>query len=151
MHTTTRTASTPSTAPATTAAPPSALWAALRWLALLALCGAYLQGGLVKALDFPGAVAEMVHFGMAPAPLFALAVIVLELGCSAMVLLNRFRWLGALALAAFTLMASLLANRFWAVPAAEKFATMNAFFEHVGLAGAFCYVAWVDLQSRRTG
>lgn len=26
---------------------------AIRWLALLALCSAYIQGGLVKLLDFP--------------------------------------------------------------------------------------------------
>src|SRR6218665_984615 len=39
----------------------------LRWLALLALCAAYIQGGLVKAFDLPGAIAEMAHFGLQPA------------------------------------------------------------------------------------
>ena len=55
----------------------------VRWVALLLLCAAYLQGGLVKLLDFSGAVGEMQHFGLAPAPLFAAGVIVLELGASA--------------------------------------------------------------------
>lgn len=38
-----------------------------RWLALLALCAAYLQRGLVKAFDFSGAIAEVNHFGLSPA------------------------------------------------------------------------------------
>lgn len=40
---------------------------ALRRLALLALCAAYLQGGWNKIGDFGSAVAEMQHFGLAPA------------------------------------------------------------------------------------
>jgi hypothetical protein len=35
--------------------------------ALLSLCAAHLQGGLVKLLDFDGAIAEMAHFGLQPA------------------------------------------------------------------------------------
>ena len=49
------------------------------WIALLGLCAAYLQGGIVKATDFSGAIAEMQHFGLAPAAPLAIAVIVLEL------------------------------------------------------------------------
>ncbi len=118
----------------------------LRWLALLALCAAYLQGGLVKAMDFTGAIAEMQHFGLAPAAPLAAAVIVLELGASLMILTGLYRWLGALALAAFTLMATFLANRFWTAPPAEQFMLANAFFEHVGLVGGFVLVAWEDLN-----
>ena len=55
----------------------------VRWLALLALCGAYIQGGLVKLLDFAGAQAEMRHLGLHPPALMAGAVIALELGASA--------------------------------------------------------------------
>lgn len=36
-------------------------------LCLLMLCSACLQGGLDKAFDFAGAIAEMQHFGLAPA------------------------------------------------------------------------------------
>jgi hypothetical protein len=71
----------------------------LRWLALLLLCAAYLQGGLNKAMDFGSAIAEMNHFGVSPAGPLAVAVIVLELGASALVLTGFHRWLGALALA----------------------------------------------------
>ncbi|MBI3345628.1 MAG: DoxX family protein [Burkholderiales bacterium] len=117
--------------------------------ALLALCAAYLQGGLVKALDFSGAVAEMAHFGLQPAAPFAAAAIVLELGASALVIGGRWRWLGALALAAFTAAATLTANRYWAAVGQERFQLMNAFYEHIGLVGGFCLVAWQDLNDRR--
>ena len=123
--------------------------AALRWLACLGLCAAYLQGGLVKLSDFPGAIAEMQHFGLAPAPLFAVLVIALELGASALVLIGRLRWLGALALGGFTLLATFLALRFWELPAGqERFMAANAFFEHLGLVGGFLLVAWLDLRDQ---
>lgn len=119
---------------------------AVRWLALLLLCAAYLQGGLQKAFDFAGAVAEMNHFGLSPAGPMAVAVIVLELGASALILSGRLRWLGALALAAFTLAATFMALRFWTLAPPERFMAANAFFEHLGLAGGFMLVAWHDLQ-----
>jgi len=123
--------------------------AALRFLAYLGLCAAYLQGGLVKLSDFPGAIGEMQHFGLAPAPVFAVLVIVLELGASALILIGRLRWLGALALAGFTLLATLLALRFWELPAGQqRFMAANSFFEHLGLVGGFLLVAWLDLRDK---
>ncbi|MFZ4287517.1 DoxX family protein [Variovorax sp. HJSM1_2] len=114
----------------------------------MALCGAYLQGGLVKAFDFPGAVAEMKHFGLRPAELAAIDTILLELGASALILSGKYRWLGAFALAAFTLAATFLANRFWEIPGAERGMVMNAFFEHLGLCGGLVLVALNDLYQR---
>lgn len=123
---------------------------AVHGLALLLLCAAYLQGGLVKAFDFEGAVAEMQHFGLQPAGPMAAAVIVLELGASALILAGRWRWLGALALAAFTLAATAIALRFWEMPPGPpRFMATNAFFEHLGLAGGFLLVAWHDFRPSR--
>jgi uncharacterized membrane protein YphA (DoxX/SURF4 family) len=119
----------------------------IHWIALLGLCAAYLQGGIVKATDFGGAIAEMNHFGRAPAVPIAIAVIVLELGASVMILIGFYRWLAALALGGFTLMATLIALRFWELPAGqERFMAANAFFEHLGLVGGFLLVAWHDLK-----
>ncbi|SPC18145.1 DoxX family protein [Cupriavidus taiwanensis] len=120
----------------------------LHWLALLLLCAAYLQGGLVKLVDFDGAIAEMQHFGLSPAVPMAIATIVLELGACAMILLGWRRWLGALALALFTLAATFVANRFWQAPPEARFMMANAFFEHLGLVGGFLLVAWHDLRER---
>jgi uncharacterized membrane protein YphA (DoxX/SURF4 family) len=124
--------------------------AALRWLALLLLVSPYLQGGLDKAFDFGGAVGEMHHFGLEPAAPFALAVTALELVASLLILAGRLRWLGALALAAFTLAATFLANRFWSAPPADRFMLENGFFEHLGLVGGFLVVAWMDWREART-
>lgn len=124
--------------------------APVEFLALLALCSAYIQGPLVKIFDFPGALAEMEHFGLLPAPLFAVGVIVFELAMSALVLSGFFRWTAALALAIFTVMATFLAFRFWELPPGmERSMAMNGFFEHLGLAGAFVLVAWHDLARRK--
>jgi uncharacterized membrane protein YphA (DoxX/SURF4 family) len=119
---------------------------ATRWLAYLGLCAAYIQGPVTKILDFDSAIAEMTHFGLSPAPTFAVAVIVFELVASAMILFGQWRWLAALALAGFTLMATFVALRFWEIPAGQgRMMAMNAFFEHLGLIGGFVLVAIDDL------
>jgi uncharacterized membrane protein YphA (DoxX/SURF4 family) len=121
----------------------------IQFIALLALCSAYIQGPLTKLFDFHGALAEMDHFGLAPAPVFAIAVIIFELAMSAAILTGFFRWVAALALGVFTLLATFLALRFWELPPGmERTMAMNGFFEHLGLAGAFLLVAWHDLRSR---
>ncbi|MGO4621493.1 DoxX family protein [Ensifer sp. 2YAB10] len=123
-----------------------------RWIVfigLLALCSAYIQGPLTKILDFPGALAEMDHFGLHPAPLFAIGVIVFELLMSALILTGFYRWAAAIALAAFTLAATFLAFRFWELPPGmDRAMATNGFFEHIGLAGAFLLVACYDLRER---
>lgn len=119
---------------------------AIYWIGLLGLCAAYLQGSLMKLFDFDAAIGEMNHFGLSPAPIFAVFVIVFELAASSMILSGFFRWLGALALAGFTLMATFIALRFWEMPdGMDRMMATNAFFEHLGLAGAFLIVAVVDL------
>ena len=121
---------------------------ALRWLALLGLCAAYIQGGIVKLMNINGAVAEMSHFGLSPAMPFAIVVIAFELVASLAILTGYWRWLGALALAAFTLGATFMANRYWELGLPERFGVENSFYEHLGLAGGFLLVAWHDLRNR---
>jgi uncharacterized membrane protein YphA (DoxX/SURF4 family) len=122
---------------------------AVRWVALLGLCAAYLQGGIVKLANINGAVAEMNHFGLSPGMPFAIAVVAFELVASVAILTGYGRWLGALALGAFTVTASFMANRYWELGSAERFAAENSFYEHLGLAGGFLLVAWYDLCDRR--
>ena len=120
-------------------------------LALLCLCAAYLQGGWYKALNFRGAVAEVKALGLTPAAPIAAAVLVLQLAASALILTGWYRWLGALALAGFTVLAALLADRFWVAPQAERQRAANAFFEHWGLVGGMLLVAWHDLGGSHAG
>ena len=121
----------------------------VRWLALLALCAAYLQGGLDKAFDFAGAIAETQHFGLPYAALLAALTIVVEIGASLLILSGIYRWAGALMLAGFTLFATFVANRFWEMVPPERFMAANSFFEHIGLVGGFVLVAWHDLKQRQ--
>jgi XapX domain-containing protein len=123
---------------------------AIRFVALLGLCAAYLQGGLTKLLDFGGAVAEAQHFGLPFAPVIAGATIVIELAGSALILSGVYRWVGAIGLAGFTLIATFVANRFWEIPQPDRFMVENAFFEHLGLVGGFLLVAWYDLRQRHS-
>jgi len=119
---------------------------ATRTVALLALCAAYIQGPVTKIADFNGAIAEMEHFGLHPAGFFAVAVIAFELTASAMVVSGFLRWAAALSLAGFTLVATFIALRFWEMaPGMDRMMATNAFFEHIGLAGAFIFVAAADL------
>jgi len=120
----------------------------VHFIALLGLCAAYIQGGLTKLLDFNAAVAEAQHFGLPFATVAAGATIVTELAGSALILTGAYRWLGALWLAGFTLVATFVANRFWEMQLPERFMVENSFFEHLGLVGGFLLVAWLDLRRR---
>lgn len=118
--------------------------------AMLLLCAAYLQGGIDKAWDFQAAVAEMVHFGL-PAPvLLTTLTIIVELGAPVLIVTGVQRWAAALVLAAFTLVATFVANRFWELDVAQRMPIENGFFEHLGLVGGFLIVAWHDLRERCT-
>jgi uncharacterized membrane protein YphA (DoxX/SURF4 family) len=137
--------SQPYSSPAAQARPRTGV---VQWCCLLLLCSAYLQGGLDKAFDFPAALAEMQHFGMAPAGPLAVLTIIGELGASLLILCGIQRWAGAAYLGLFTLAANMVANRFWELSGAARTMSENGFFEHLGLAGAFMLVAWIDIEER---
>jgi len=65
-------------------------WPWLLPAARIALVSAFLIGGIAKLLDFQGAIAEQEHFGLRPAPLWATAAIIVELGGSALVIFGRW-------------------------------------------------------------
>jgi XapX domain-containing protein len=120
----------------------------IRFIALFGLCAAYPQGGLDKLLDFAGAVAEAQHFGLPGASGIAVATIITELVGSVLILSGFYRWMGALWLGVFTLIATFVANRFWEIPQPDRVMVENSFFEHLGLVGGFLLVAWYDLRER---
>ena len=121
----------------------------VHFIALLGLCAAYIQGGLDKLFDFNAAVAETQGFGLPFATAATAATIVTELAGSALILTGIYRWLGALWLAGFTLLATFAANRFWEMRPPQRFMIENSFFEHLGLIGGFLLIAWLDLRERQ--
>lgn len=126
-------------------------WRWTGFLARLALVGAYLLGGIVKATDWNAALAEQAHFGMNPPALWAALTIGVEIVGPLLILSGRLVWLGAGMLGVFTLLAAITANAFWAMPAGqERFMATNAFFEHLGLIGGFVLAALVaEMDARR--
>ena len=126
-------------------------WRWTGFLARLALVGAYLLGGIVKASDWTAAVAEQAHFGMSPHALWAALTIAIEIVGPLLILSGRSVWFGAGMLGVFTLFAAITANAFWAMPAGqERFMATNAFFEHLGLIGGFVLAAMVaEMEARR--
>jgi uncharacterized membrane protein YphA (DoxX/SURF4 family) len=124
----------------------------VRLLGLILLCAVYVQGGLMRLVDFGSAIAEMEQYGLTPARPIAATVILVQLGASAMVLTGFLRWIGALTLAAFTLLATFIAFTFWNMPIGlERTIATNAFFENLGLIGGFLMVAWYSLHKWRRG
>jgi uncharacterized membrane protein YphA (DoxX/SURF4 family) len=124
-------------------------WRATWFLARLALSSAYVVGGVDKAIDFPGAVAEQAHFGLQPAWAWAIVTIIVELGGSLLLISGRLVWLAAGALGVLTATAMLVANNFWAMEGPARFMAMNAFFEHLGLIAAFALAAVVAANTGR--
>jgi uncharacterized membrane protein YphA (DoxX/SURF4 family) len=116
-------------------------WPVTAFVARAALASAYLIGGIAKLSDFPAAVAEQAHFGLQPAPVWAVLAIAVEIGGALLLIAGRLLWLAAGALSVLTAIAMLVANDFWAHQGHNRFTALNAFFEHLGLIGGFALAA----------
>jgi transmembrane protein len=124
--------------------PPSVLTSS-GWFGTLArilLTFMYWGSGLSKLIDFNGGVAEMRYFGLEPAVLFNIAVIITQLGGSALIILNRHVWLGAGALAIFTALTIPIAHNFWAMEEPMKTLEFYVVMEHITVIGAMMVMAW---------
>jgi transmembrane protein len=112
------------------------------YLARTILTFMFWASGLSKLIDFNAGVAEMAHFGLEPAVAFNIATIVTQLGGSILIILNRWTWLGAGALAVFTALTIPLVHHFWTME--EPFNTIEFYvvMEHITVIGALMVVAW---------
>lgn len=118
----------------------------LRWpitlpVARFALASAFLLGGILKLVDFPGAVAEQAHFGLQPAAAWAVMAILVEIVGSLLLIVGRYVWIAAGALGVLTAIATVVAAPFWALEGAERIAAANGFFERCGLIAGLILVA----------
>lgn len=112
------------------------------YLARTVLTFMFWASGLAKLIDFNGGVAEMAQFGLEPAVAFNIATIITQLGGSILIILNRWTWLGAGALAVFTALTIPLVHHFWTME--EPFRTIEFYvvMEHITVIGALMVVAW---------
>ena len=123
----------------------------LALIARILLTLPFWASGLSKSFDFQGAVAEMVHFNLHPPAAFAIATIVCQLVGSALVILNRFTWLGAGALSVFTVLTIPIAHDFWNLSGEKAQNEIFFFVEHIGLIGGLMLAAILSRQSKAAG
>jgi transmembrane protein len=113
------------------------------------LCLPFWWSGLSKLFDFSGGTAEMAALGLEPAWLFNALTVLVQLGGSLLVILNRWTWLGAGALGVFTALVTVLAHQFWTLEGIERVREMNTFLEHFALIAGFVLVAMIGVIGLR--
>lgn len=118
----------------------------VRRVALLMLCFPYFLSGIHKIIDFDAGIAEMTSYVLLPAAPYAAATILIQVGCPLLIITGFCRWIGALVLALFTIAAACIANPFWAVQKADYIPTLQAFSEHLAIAGGFLLISWYALH-----
>lgn len=93
----------------------------------LLIAGMFVYAGYGKIGGFGGTAAYIASKGLPLSQVLAAATIALELGAGLMLAIGwKARW-AALALAVFTVLASVLFHNFWEMPA-EQFRTQQLFF-----------------------
>ena len=117
--------------------------------ARIMLCLPFWWSGLSKLLDFSGGTAEMAALGLEPAWLFNALTILVQLGGSLLVILNRWTWLGAGALGVFTALATVMAHQFWTFDGIERVRELNTFLEHLAIIAGFVLVAILGVVGAR--
>ena len=119
---------------------------------LLALM--FVGAGISKIGGFDGTVGYIASKGLPLPSLLAVATIVLEvLGGLALIVGWQTRW-AALALALFTLAASVIFHNFWALPADQQMVQQLMFMKNLSVAGgmlvlAACGAGALSLDARR--
>ncbi len=116
----------------------------------------FLPAGISKISGFAGTVGYIASKG-APLPEVAAAIaIIVEVGGGlALILGFKTRW-AALALAVFTLVATVMFHNYWALPAAQQMTQQLMFMKNIGvIGGLLTLAAWgagafsVDGNSKR--
>lgn len=117
-------------------------------LARVILTFAFWGSGLAKLIDFQGGVAEMTQLGFSNPVLINVLTFTTQLVGSALIIFNRWTWLGAGALGVFTALTIPLVHHFWTMKGEE--AMIHFFFvaEHMSIIGGLMLTA---ILSRLTG
>lgn len=118
------------------------------YLARIVLTYMFWASGLAKLIDFDAGVAEMAHFGLEPAVFFNVATLAVQLVGSVLVILNKWAWLGAGALAVFTALTIPIAHNFWAMEEPMKTLEFYVVMEHITVIGALMVVAYASVRKK---
>ncbi len=119
----------------------NALQNPLALVSRLLLAAVFLPAGISKIGGFEGTAGYIASVGL-PMPTLgaALAIVVEILGAVALIVGLGTRW-AALALALFTLVASIFFHNYWAMPAEQQFVQQLMFMKNIGVVGGLLALA----------
>jgi len=102
------------------------------------------SAGIFGLFNFAAVVTEVRDLGLPSATLIAAATILLQLGGSLLVITNiqQLGWIGALALAGFTLLTIPFGHAFWTYPEPRRTAELHIALEHVTVIGGLLLAAY---------
>lgn len=127
---------------------------ALTFAARILLALMFLLAGFSKIGGFEGTAGYIASKGLPAPSLLALGTLVLEIGAGLALVLGLFTRWAAMALAVFTLLASVIFHAFWAMPAEQQMMQQLMFMKNTAVIGgmlvlvAFGAGAW-SLDARR--
>jgi putative oxidoreductase len=101
----------------------------------------FLPAGISKIFGFAGTVGYIGAMGLPAPTLAAIAAILIEVVGGAALVLGFYTRFAAIALAVFTLIASVVFHAFWAVPADQAFMTQLLFFKNIAVIGGLLMMA----------
>ncbi|GGJ23909.1 DoxX family protein [Neoroseomonas lacus] len=105
--------------------------------------------GLFGVFNFKVIVQEMVDVNLPSPPIFAVATIACQLIGSALVITNvaRLGWLGAGALAVFTILTIPIGHPFWKFEEPKRTHEFHIVLEHITVVGGLMLAAIISLHS----
>lgn len=106
---------------------------------LLALM--FILGGVSKFAGLAGTAGYIASKGLPLPMVLAVLTAALELGAGVALVIGWRVRVAALALALFTLLASLIFHAYWAAPADQAFVVQLLFFKNVGIVGGLLALA----------
>lgn len=107
----------------------------------LLLASLFLPAGIGKITGFAGTVGYISSAGLPFPELGAILALTVEIAGSIALIVGFGTRPAALALAAFTLVASFFFHAYWAVPADQQFVTQLLFFKNIAVVGGLLTLA----------
>jgi putative oxidoreductase len=101
----------------------------------------FVLAGIGKIGGFAGTAGYIASKGLPASELLTGLVILLEIGAGVALALGFLSRWAALALAAFTLIASLIFHAYWSLPADQQMAQQLMFMKNIAIIGGLLFVA----------
>jgi uncharacterized membrane protein YphA (DoxX/SURF4 family) len=105
----------------------------------------------LKLVNWDSALVEFTALGIWAPQMSVAAVILTQICGSVLLLAGRAVWLGAVTLASFTALATLIAHPFWLLEGGDRVRQLTTFLEHVAIIGGLAAAAVLAGDSRQAG